>query len=1134
MLIKKKKVSRIKRRGGTGKGIPTPPPPPPPPGTGIPPPPPLPPGTVKPPGIVNPPVTGLGSLLKDIKEGRKLRPIPKPIPKPSDPPSTNPLLDAITTGIREKAGFKRSDLIEKEEKDKKEKETLVNKIKCDDKTSLKKLSLYRLKELDDFYNTLKNKYELYSDYYADIREIFNQFKNLITTHQLLNQDSTLNEEKIRIFSDSDDKNDSFITDLRSLFENNFYEDFKTKQTMRREDFITIFNYCYKKYLCELLIKKLPISSFKISSIEKQIHKIFIQFIATLFALIDFDIESLRNKEAENAKAPRAGERITDVLTSETTSGTSGLRSNKSETLMISDEIKINKKFILKSLKYNIYLLILDNYNANKKLYIYLLKDLIDKIFKLDSFSNINIYKIMFEASKLYEQFIQKCLIDPSIISPSIDDDVAKYEKYFKLLLHFMFWTNYISAYNMYALSCIQVFVLLVDDKSEINVFNYINLIFHLSCDLSKTYSTLRKISEIQLLTQAPATQDTSLSDYLEEIKKLLDDIKDTELETDSTTNIQALITKLEKLLPSTTSPPTQSERDNEIKKNIITKLKIILKKREKDLKKLEDLTTEQDDSTKKSNAELDTLKIESRELEKLITEIDGKTKMDELIDYLREYKDAANKESPNNIKKIITKILELHSKEVRESSDKLLSEMEKNKKLEAEKLKIYHELQSTKDAANISESPSPDMNEEDKKIFYFMKIRDYLKVVKSELEAAKTGTDELEKVKAELQTKQAELEAVKAEKNIVGERTKQTALLLQKLGEKIKELNKYKFRGGIYIIQDGEKRSIFTSEENSTDYHILNHEYLENPNEPLFIRLREDQIKDIKHMETDEAKKLKAKLEEISTKMVVKGKKDNVTGMTVFNNGNDSTDYYIFNVSGNSEDHKNYLRNPNEPLFKQINYSQVVDDVTETKQATDPIVYTPLGNKRMMDKYDGIYYPGFIDQYGREYYLKNGNYIPWLWEANPTTYTPPVNYYSPYYRGGGNKENMSQVASLYSTFLNIQSSTTIDTTVPATELEKYKKSVNQDCEDNKPSKNYINAILDLHTGFSFNKKERKDEPLTLYNMVVLQLNLLSTVNINKCGLYNFIKFCNENKDKEIYTFDGEKFVTYIQIKQKAS
>jgi hypothetical protein len=459
--------------------------------------------------------------LNEIQNRRKLKPVQISTGPKLPPPSTNSLLDAITADKdkREIAGFKKSDFIKQAEKDKKDKETLINKIKCDDKTSLNKLSLYRLKELDEFYNTLKNKYELYSDYYADIREIFDQFKNFIKTYKLLNQDGTLNEEQIRIFSNSDDKNDLFIMDLKSLFENNFYEDFKTKQTMSREDFITIFNYCYKKKLCNLLIKKLESPSFQISKNEKQIHNMIIQFIATLFALINFNIESLRNKEAENAKAPKAGVRITDDLASGTTSGTSGtsvtsgFTSNKSETLMISNEIKINKKFILKSLKYNIYLLILDNYNANKKLYIYLLKDLIDKIFNRFSLSKINIYKIMFEASELYEKFIEKCL-DYSSAVDSDTVDVEKYDKLFKLLLHFMFWTNYISAYNMYALSCIQVFVLLVDDKSKINVFNYINLIFHLSCDLSKTYSTLREsYKKPSLLTHAPATQDTSLSDY---------------------------------------------------------------------------------------------------------------------------------------------------------------------------------------------------------------------------------------------------------------------------------------------------------------------------------------------------------------------------------------------------------------------------------------------------------------------------------------------------------------------------------------------------------------------------------------------------------------------------------------------
>jgi hypothetical protein len=826
-------------------------------------------------------------------------------------------------------------------------------------------------------------------------------------------------------------------------------------------------------------------------------------------------------------------------TSVTTSVTSGLRSNKSETLMISDEIKINKKFILKSLKYNIYLLILDNYNANKKLYIYLLKDLINNIFNFNTFSNINIYKIMFKASKLYEQFIQKCLVDPSTISLSTDDDVAKYEKYFKLLLHFMFWTNYISAYNMYALSCIQVFVLLVDDKSEINVFNYINLIFHLSCDLSKTYLTLRENSKIPSLTHAPATQDTSLSDYLEEIKILLHDIDDTTLDTDSTTNIQDLITKLNGLLLSPTSPPTQSETDNQIKKNIISKLKKILEKRDKDLKKLEDLTRTLDDSTAKNNAELEKLKSESQELENLINEINKKTKMDELMVYLNTHT-TTDKVSPN-IKKIITKILELYSKEGKESSGKLLSAVEKINKLEGEKTRIFDELRATKDMAGINE-PDFVANEEEKKIFYLDGIRKYLEQLKAELEAAKAGTGQLEKAKAELQAKKArtgdlevELEDTKRTNVKLSERLQSTALLLQQLINKIKQLNDYIIRGDIYYYHGKDIKAIFTSTNTSKDYHMLNADKLENPNEPLFIPLTEEQKTHIQNMETDEAKKLKAKLEEISTKMVVKGKKDNVTGMTVFNNEVGSTDYYTFNVSGNSEDHKIQLRDPNQSLFKPINYSQVVDDVTETTEPAKK--YTKIERHFYQERIGGPEYQKYTDQYNNEYYLKNGNYVPYG-SSSSSTYTPPVTYYppsySPYsYRGGGNKENISEVAILYSNLLNIQSSTTIETTVPA-ELEEYKKSVNQDCENNKPSENYINAILDLHTGFSLNKKKTTEQPFDLYNMVVLQLNLLSTVNINKCALYNFIKFCNENKDKAIYTFDGEKFVTYIQVKQKAS
>lgn len=201
-------------------------------------------------------------------------------------------------------------------------------------------------------------------------------------------------------------------------------------------------------------------------------------------------------------------------------------------LIISNEIIINKKYILKSLKYYIYILILNNYEINKLLYYQLLNNLITELFIID----IDIYKFMFKSLKLYKNFIYECCnnIINNDDTTLYSDEYKKFDKYFRLLLHFIFWTNYIQADNMYALSCIQAFVLLFDIE-KLNTFNYINLIFHLSSDLTTIYDNIRK---------KPTTRDTGSAgggDVLEDIKlvankysKILNISESTQSETEIT------------------------------------------------------------------------------------------------------------------------------------------------------------------------------------------------------------------------------------------------------------------------------------------------------------------------------------------------------------------------------------------------------------------------------------------------------------------------------------------------------------------------------------------------------------------------------------------------------------------------
>ena len=284
-----------------------------------------------------------------------------------------------------------------------------------------------------------------------------------------------------------------------------------------------------------------------------------------------------------------------------------------KSLMISDEIIINKKYILKSLKYYIYLLILNSYENNKSIYYTLLRELISKLFPTDEImgqkivAGNGIYKIMLDTSKLYKKFIEECSKINSRTAKKIDESTQQFktfDKFFRILLHCMFWTNYIQADNMYALSCIQVFVLLFDDKI-LNIFNYINLIFHLSSDLTSIYETLRnhnRSSTAPLIGISPPSSSTSsksdelLSTYLNQIKELLkkDGLKDADLIIDDDDvnrrdKIDQLFDKLDALTKIPTDD-TEPEKTHKIKtdiKKIINHLVKLLKRSNLDSKFLD-------------------------------------------------------------------------------------------------------------------------------------------------------------------------------------------------------------------------------------------------------------------------------------------------------------------------------------------------------------------------------------------------------------------------------------------------------------------------------------------------------------------------------------------------------------------
>ena len=100
-------------------------------------------------------------------------------------------------------------------------------------------------------------------------------------------------------------------------------------------------------------------------------------------------------------------------------------------------------------------------------------------------------------------------------------------------------------------------------------------------------------------------------------------------------------------------------------------------------------------------------------------------------------------------------------------------------------------------------------------------------------------------------------------------------------------------------------------------------------------------------------------------------------------------------------------------------------------------------------------------------------------------------------------------------------------------FEDYKKIVIEDCEDSLYSDKYISRLLDLHET-PFNLKDDSDitTKKELKRNVILQLNLLSTVQINKCLLYNFLCYCYKNKDSQIYLLERKRYITKITTKRK--
>jgi len=534
----------------------------------------------------------------------------------------------------------------------------------------------------------------------------------------------------------------------------------------------------------------------------------------------------------------------------------------------------------------------------------------------------------------------------------------------------MLFSDYIKAENEYALSCIQVFVLLFDNK-KINCFNYINLIFHLSCDLSKIY----EVFNISIDTSAPPQPITSEPD-----KESLDYLTDIKSFLDNTIKIQ--------------DEYNQSDTD--------------------------------DDKARK-------LKI---------TELLRKINQLQIQDETNKFK--KNFEIKKKIKQIIDKLILLEKCESKSKSNLL----EYNKRIS-----VATDIATLDTILREIELISDDrINLE-----YLKKIISKIKLNMPDSDSRIREKEMLQKIKEE-------------NKKLLGIIENQKLL-----AEKIKQLNRYTFRGDKCYNNNGICIPVFNKNDNSLEeYYILNIDYstdktkddehLVDVNKPLFKIITD--TSNVLHIKSSETTKLENKLKEIIGKKFLRDKTYTDKGYPILLDTTDKK-YYIFNLSNNNDELlRQEIINPNLSLFKEINKTE------------DILVIQPN-----------------------------------------------------FYMGGGEKDNIKEVGVIYSTFLNIKSSPN-DINISDKDIEEYKTNIEKDCNDDKYSDDYVNAILDLHKSFTTTLKDKikteNHEQKHLNQIVALQLNLLSTVNINKCALYNFINFCNKKKGKKIYILEREQYISQIK------
>ena len=220
-------------------------------------------------------------------------------------------------------------------------------------------------------------------------------------------------------------------------------------------------------------------------------------------------------------------------------------------IKISEELLINKDYVLKSLKHYVYLLIINNYTNNRELYYYLLHNYIFKLNsvypdKSDKKEEIpkNILSFMLNSKDIYKDFlIQSFNLKKYASDDKETDKLEKFkndmkikkgednnEKYkqfdmlFRVLLYCLFNTNYIQSENTYSLTCLQLFVLSQNNKTKsgLDVFNYINFIYHLTLDSSQIYSASCKSDKKSNVYDTTETT-RQIYDLTMETQKLFED-----------------------------------------------------------------------------------------------------------------------------------------------------------------------------------------------------------------------------------------------------------------------------------------------------------------------------------------------------------------------------------------------------------------------------------------------------------------------------------------------------------------------------------------------------------------------------------------------------------------------------------